>query len=78
MRANRCGARHIQPSLITKLPRFGVQVVDNFHVIRNEANRGDHDIRSAGVSQGFQVIKNVGTKPWLNRWTAPALINKPP
>jgi hypothetical protein len=40
MRSHGGGANHVEAERLAVLPRFRVQVVEQFHVVGNEADRG--------------------------------------
>src|SRR6185503_5075180 len=71
---NKCGmgsdcgrANHIQTELATQPHRFCVQIVDDFHVVRNETNGSDDHVVAACCLQFPQSFADIRAKPWLCR-----------
>jgi len=85
MRADGGGADEIEAEMGGLLSCFVVEVVENLHMVGDEADRdGDHVGGSAGASSSrrrrdfHQRIANIGAEPRLMGRAAAALINEPP
>jgi hypothetical protein len=66
-------AHHVDTSLLTDRASFCVEIVQHFHVIRNETDRHEHDVRAR--LHLAQRVSNIRLEPWLIRRAAPALIH---
>ena len=78
MHPRRGGTGEGQSQLLAKLGRFHIQVVDYFHVVRNEAHGHQHHLLHARFGQAPQVVQHVRFQPGNLGRTAAALIDQVP
>jgi hypothetical protein len=77
--ADGCRALHSHAQPLAKLARLGVEVEQDLHMIRDKANRYDHQFAEvASRMQLFNPVADVGLQPRLVGRTATALVNKFP
>src|SRR5690606_5000187 len=50
-----------------------IEIIENFHMIRDETNRDDDDISDFLFPESSQVIQNIGLQPGNLRWSTAAL-----
>ena len=56
---------HFDSKFVAECARFGVQIIEDFHVIRNEADWAQDDaVHARGVFPA-KMMTDVGFKPWL-------------
>lgn len=60
-----CGPLIVKPEFTRGSEGLRVEVIDHLHVVGDETNRGDHDVFYACRGEVFQVVINVGFKPFL-------------
>ena len=84
MRANSAGADEVEAEIGGFVLCFVVEVVENFHVVGNEADGDNHHVGSAGASPSRirgdfgEGVADVGAEPGLGGGAAAALIDEPP
>ena len=66
-------ADEVEADLLGHLARLDVEVVENFEVIRHEADRRDDDVLDATCPERAQVVADVRLEPRNRRRPAPAL-----
>ena len=59
-------------------PRIVVEVPNDLHVVRHEADGRHHDVLGADLRQGVQVLDDVGSEPRNLRRAASTLIDQLP
>ena len=78
MRSHRPGANHRHVQRIGEAAGFGVEIVQDLHVIGNEAEWSNDDILYALAVETLQVVEDVRFKPRLSRRPAAALKDEIP
>ena len=78
MRADGCGADHVESEFVGYLACFCVEVVDDFHVVGDEADGRDDNVIGALRFQLAQVVADVRLKPALRRRPRTALEDETP
>src|SRR5579859_3024403 len=78
MRAGGSSAYHLHVKLVAQRSRFGIKVVEHFHVIRNKSNGTDNHATDTGGVLLAQIVADIGRKPRLRRRSATALENQRP
>jgi hypothetical protein len=76
MHAYRGRPHHGDTALVTNRARLGVEIVEHFHVVRDETDRHDHHLRAR--IHFAQHISHIRLEPRLIGRTAPALIHQAP
>ncbi len=69
---------HEEPQLLASVPGLEVEVVEDFHVVGQKANRVDDDLGRFTLFQVAKVIEDVGLEPGVLGPPAPALIDQRP
>ena len=71
------GPDHVQAQLIRKCTGLRVEVVHHFHMVRDKANRNDHNVLRLPLRGDLpQMLQDIRTEPRLRWLTAPALKNQ--
>ena len=73
VRADRGATDHVHSQLVADIVSFDIQIEHDFHVIRNEADRRDHDIGDAAPTRLADRVADIRFEPRLLRGTAAAL-----
>src|SRR5262245_31059314 len=77
--ANGGGTDHIQAELLSSQAGFFVQIVQHFHVIRDEADRNDDDVLGAARGRNLcEGSSDIRLQPRLARGATSALIDDAP
>ena len=79
VRACSGGALHRDAKLVAQFGRFGVQVVEHFDVVGDEADRHDDKVRQVALRMKlFNAVAYVRLEPWLLGRAATALVDQLP
>ena len=78
MRPRGPGAHEPEAERGRPLARLHVEVVDDLHVVGDEADRRHDDVGHPLRPERVQVVEHVGLEPRLSRGSAPALVDERP
>src|SRR5205085_7516583 len=78
VRADGRRADHVEADLFGETARLGVEVVEHLHVVGDEADGGDDNVRRARLFQPAQVFADVRAEPGLRRRPGAALEDETP
>src|SRR5262245_14550065 len=79
MSADGCYADHVNAEAVANLASFRIEIVDNFHVVGNEADGDDHGVANRRLLVTVvDEIADIWLEPWLLRRTAAALVYECP
>ena len=73
MGADRTCPRAAHAQFARKVSSFRIQVIQDFQMIREEADRHHADLRRAGPAQLPETVADIGFEPGLRRWPTAAL-----
>jgi undecaprenyl-diphosphatase len=75
MRSDGRRAHEADAELVGDGTRLDVEVVEHLDVVREEPERGEHDVLDAPLRDGTKVVADVGLEPGHLRGTAAALVH---
>ena len=71
-------SHHLNSEFVCESPSFGLQIIENFHMIRGKAERRNDNVLYSFSAQSAEMVENIWFQPWLRGGTTAALIRKTP